>query len=225
MSTFMQSAFKTLSALLLSAKTEVNIYLFTNHRNKESTPCLYPHHVTVFMRGNRTSSAKLWLGKWPHHSPRRLTTSFFLCPCTISRHLPSVASREFWYSSKQGNKSLLCVTNNMTQKSGTGKIPLESEFYLCTLFPHSFIGLCADWKKKLEKGEKALPSILLHVRMNLTACKEKSRRDREKSTLDRQGGHYPCEGSLFLSFLLIIHCSSLSAAYLYWLGLSFCSRK
>lgn len=50
MSTYMQSAFKTLSALLLSAKAEINIYPFINHRNKESTPRLSLHHMTVFER-------------------------------------------------------------------------------------------------------------------------------------------------------------------------------
>lgn len=123
------------------------------------------------------------------------------------------------YPSMQGNKSLLCVTNNMAQKSGIGKIPLESEFYLCLLFSHPFIGPCADWKKtetgKRGKEESTLPSILLHVRMNLTTCKEKSGDDKEKSMLDSQGTRNPCEGSLFLTSLLIINCPSLSAASLY----------
>lgn len=87
------------------------------------------------------------------------------------------------YPHKKGNKSLLCVTNNMAQKSGTGKIPLEIEFYLCLLFSNPFTGLCADWKKietgKRRREESALSSILLYVRMSLTACKEKSRDERK----------------------------------------------
>lgn len=59
MSIYMQSAFKTLSALLLSAKAEINIYLFTNHRNKESTPRLYPHHMTVYERAQNIISLRL----------------------------------------------------------------------------------------------------------------------------------------------------------------------
>lgn len=84
MSTYMQSAFKTLSALPLGAKTEINIYLFTNHRNKESTPHLYPHHVTLGMREHRAPAAKDCLGKWPYNSPRSLVTPFFLWSCTSS---------------------------------------------------------------------------------------------------------------------------------------------
>lgn len=108
MSTYMQSAFKTPSALPHSAKTEINIYLFTNHRNKESTPCLYPHHVTLGLRGYRAPAAKDCLGKCLYNSPRTLIPSFFLSSCTSSRHLPSVTGREFWYyvTSKRGNKSL-----------------------------------------------------------------------------------------------------------------------
>lgn len=114
----------------------------------------------------------------------------------------------------------------MAQKFGTGKILLESEFYLCLLFSHPLIGLYADWKntgtERRGKEESALPSISLHVRMNLTTCKEKTR---EKGMLDGQGTHYPCEGSFFLTSLLIINCSSLSAASLCQLGLSFLSRQ
>lgn len=117
------------------------------------------------------------------------------------------------YPSMQGNKSSLCVTSNMAQKSEIGKTSLEIEFYSCLLFSYPFMD-CGK-RQKLEKGENALPSILLHVKMNLTACKEKSRDNREKSMVDSQGTCYPCEGFLFLTSLLIINCPSLSAASRY----------
>ena len=53
MSTYMQSAFKTLFTLPLSDKPDMNIYLFTNHGNKEPAPRLYSHHVTLGLRGHR----------------------------------------------------------------------------------------------------------------------------------------------------------------------------
>ena len=120
----MQSTFKPLSALPLSARTEINIFLFTNHRNKESTPCLCPHHVTLTVRRYRAPAAKDCLGKWLYNSPRSLLPSFFLWSCNSSGHLPSVAGRTLWYqvASKQGKESLWCVTNNYSRYSSLAAV-------------------------------------------------------------------------------------------------------
>lgn len=44
----------------------------------------------------------------------------------------------------------------MVQYSGASKMPLESDFYLCPIFSHPFIGLFADWQKTETriKGKK-----------------------------------------------------------------------